>query len=295
MYPMSQYLNSLDDITCDYITLRDDYGRPDFDRSFEEYDIVHIGYFNNLLYVKDDIEVPYTCSVHHIAANREVSATNFLMHFAPFGIVTADPFCQRQLGMYNINGVELIPYSFDHGPYEPLFKEAFAVAKEPPGMTPSARDFTVGYIGCDSSAKRFAVIEEACHRANIPCVGIDRDTRNEEEDFLDQEKVNRMFLDSHVYVSAGWTDGGPLPPQEALLLGRPVISTRVGMMPELIKPGENGEFFDGTVDDLVSKLNYMRFNYIDYHMGAMATQLPSVPQTSMQYLRFWMRILEAEE
>ena len=287
MKPMADYLNTLDGVECDYLTLRDDLADPGFDKSFDDYDIVHVGYFMNMQYIKDHIEVPFTCTVHHIAHHALERVHRFLCYNMPFGIATADPFCQRQLGQMNITGVKIIPYSFDHGPYK----------LDKPKAQTIGRKFTVAYLGCDSEAKRFSMIEEAAAQAGYECNGIDRNTRNEEDDYLPHEKIIQMYKDAHVYVSAGWNDGGPLPPQEALLMSVPVVTTRVGMMPEVIKPGFNGEFFDGTINDLKDKLQMIEENFHHYSLGAEQTwmNLPTVQKTSDMYMEMWTKVLEDEE
>ena len=286
-YPMSNYLNTLDGVECDYITVRDNLEKGNFDRSFDNYDIVHVSYFANLLKIKDHIEVPFTTTVHHLAPHAAEQAVRLLAFSRPYGITTADPFCQRQLGQYGVMPVHLIPYSFDH--------KVFEGSDMPITYKTEAVPFGLCYLGCDSPAKRFDMIAEVAAEMGIEDNGIDRKTRNEEEDFLDQETINKMYENSHVYVSAGWNDGGPLPPQEALLCGLPVITTRVGMMTQLIKPGVNGEFFDGTPRDLKDKLQKVKDNYNIYRVGAYSTQLPSVRTTSEMYMELWTQILEDEE
>lgn len=268
------------EVGADLFTIRDDISKPGFDLSFADYDIVHVGYFMNLQAIKNDIEVPFTCNVHHIPPHRLDQTALFLTYHNPSAIITADPFVQRQLGQIGMNGLDLIPYAFDHEGFELM---------DPP------KEFSIGYIGCDSEAKRFNVIEEAASMAGVKSVGIDRATKNEEEDFLDQSKVLDMYQDMSVYVSAGWNDGGPLPPQEALLCGRPVISTYVGMMPQVIKPYENGLFFDGTVKDLVKQIGFVQDNYETFREGAMNTELPTTHRVAKEYMEVWERILAENE
>jgi glycosyltransferase involved in cell wall biosynthesis len=56
------------------------------------------------------------------------------------------------------------------------------------------------------------------------------------------------------YICASWHEGTPNPALEAASCGVPVITTRVGNMPELIKEGVNGGFIEPNRSSLVEKL-----------------------------------------
>ena len=54
------------------------------------------------------------------------------------------------------------------------------------------------------------------------------------------EQVRRHIIESRLLVLPSFSEGLPVVIQEALALGRPVISTYVGGIPELVEPGVNG-------------------------------------------------------
>lgn len=54
-----------------------------------------------------------------------------------------------------------------------------------------------------------------------------------------------------VFIQHSSSEGNPRVAVEALALGLPVITTRVGILPDVIEDGRNGLFVSGTVDDLV--------------------------------------------
>jgi glycosyltransferase involved in cell wall biosynthesis len=56
------------------------------------------------------------------------------------------------------------------------------------------------------------------------------------------------------YICASWHEGTPNPALEAASCGVPVITTRVGNMPELIQDGVNGGFIEPNPHSLVEKL-----------------------------------------
>ncbi|MEO8159612.1 MAG: glycosyltransferase family 4 protein [Betaproteobacteria bacterium] len=61
-----------------------------------------------------------------------------------------------------------------------------------------------------------------------------------------------------LYVCASRSEGTPNPFLEAAACGVPLVTTRVGNMPELVRDGENGLFFDGSPADLAAKITLLR-------------------------------------
>lgn len=72
------------------------------------------------------------------------------------------------------------------------------------------------------------------------------------------EEMLEFYRDLDVYVCASRAEGTPNPCLEAAACGVPIVTTPVGNMPELIRDGENGYFFDGTAQDLAEKLTLLR-------------------------------------
>lgn len=58
------------------------------------------------------------------------------------------------------------------------------------------------------------------------------------------EDLADLYRLSKILVCASFNEGGPRVTMEAMACGTPVISTPVGIMPELIRHGENGYLFD---------------------------------------------------
>jgi glycosyltransferase involved in cell wall biosynthesis len=58
--------------------------------------------------------------------------------------------------------------------------------------------------------------------------------------WIDEEEVRRRIVASRCLVLPSFAEGLPVVIMEALALGRPVVSTYVGGIPELVRPGENG-------------------------------------------------------
>lgn len=66
-----------------------------------------------------------------------------------------------------------------------------------------------------------------------------------------------FYRDLDVYVCASRSEGAPNSCLEAAACGVPIVTTRVGSMPELIEDGGNGFFFDGTADGLAERLRLL--------------------------------------
>ena len=79
-----------------------------------------------------------------------------------------------------------------------------------------------------------------------------------EERWRDAREMRDFYRGLDVYVCASVSEGTPNPCLEAASCGVPVVTTPVGAMPELIRDGENGRMFDGTIDQLVDRLSELR-------------------------------------
>lgn len=73
--------------------------------------------------------------------------------------------------------------------------------------------------------------------------------------WMDSDQVKQQILASRAMVLPSFAEGLPVVIMEALALGRPVISTYIAGIPELVEPGRNGWLVPaGSVDDLVEAM-----------------------------------------
>ena len=283
--PIVDELNKRDDVEAEIILMREVNLMPAFDRTFGEYDLVHFSYFDNIGYFIQDIEVPFTCGVHHLPHKSLEWNAGRLNSWSPRHIVVSESFSARQLGQLGIYNTSIIPYVIDWRRYP---------------IMPLPQEFTAGYLGCDYNLKRFKTIEQACDIANVKCEGIGRETLNEEEGYLDDDVISNLYKDMSCYVVASFDDGGPLPPQEALLCGRPVVSTRVGMMPQILKEGNIGVFHNGSASDMARaiivvqhRLDEMCYRIKNLREAGML--LPCAKDAAEDWLEMFEEVLDNEQ
>jgi glycosyltransferase involved in cell wall biosynthesis len=101
-------------------------------------------------------------------------------------------------------------------------------------------DSSLGY----GQIKGLNLIVEACDRAGVDLQIADRCNHR----VIPGWQMPGWYKDISVYLNASYSDGTPNPPLEAMACGRPVISTRVGIMPRVIRDGFNGWLVDRNAD-----------------------------------------------
>lgn len=136
----------------------------------------------------------------------------------------------------------------------------FYPSASPPG------EMTGCWVGNSGSAgnKGLDLIREACLRTGTPLAVLDKEARRDSGSLLPQQRVrNDIYHKASFYLCASECEGTPNPSLEALACGLPVISTRVGNMPELITNGENGFLVDRTVTDIAAAIETLKTADID--------------------------------
>jgi glycosyltransferase involved in cell wall biosynthesis len=123
----------------------------------------------------------------------------------------------------------------------------------------SRRTLRVGWAG---SLTNHGAEHRGVHQFIAPAVtavaGAELCLAVREEKWRDQEEMLEFYRSLDVYVCASRSEGTPNPCLEAAACGLPVITTRVGNMPDLIREGENGFFVERDVADIAEKLRRLR-------------------------------------
>jgi glycosyltransferase involved in cell wall biosynthesis len=95
-----------------------------------------------------------------------------------------------------------------------------------------------------------------------------------EEKWRIQEEMVEFYQGLDALICASRTEGGPHPLLEASACQVPVISTRVGIAPELIQHGENGFLIERNIDAIREAVLRLRDNReIRHQMGKRAREI----------------------
>lgn len=90
----------------------------------------------------------------------------------------------------------------------------------------------------------------------------------------DEVEVARVMKSAHVFVMPSLSEGGPRVALEAMMLGMPVVSTRVGVMPDVIVHGRNGYLADATPEAFADILKPLLADQaLQDRIGAEATKI----------------------
>jgi len=126
------------------------------------------------------------------------------------------------------------------------------------------QDIKIGWVGKVKPAKNYEVVEAALNRleeqgftAHILSFARSVNKRKRWK-LLSQAEMRDFYHNIDYYLCAGWHEGTPNPALEAGACGVPVVTTRVGNMPELIQHGRNGFFVEPTVESIVETFRAIR-------------------------------------
>jgi len=123
----------------------------------------------------------------------------------------------------------------------------------------AAGELRVGWAG---SLENMGSAQRGFHNVIEPAIaavpGAVLHTAIREQQWRTAAEMVEWYREIDVYVCASIDEGTPNPCLEAAACGIPIVTTRVGNMPELIDDGVNGFFHDGTVAGLASRLRSLR-------------------------------------
>ena len=119
----------------------------------------------------------------------------------------------------------------------------------------------VGWAGKIRAAKNYETAKAALDRLKdqgfVPRL-IAHPKRTREEQILSNTEMRSFYHGIDFFLCTSWHEGTPNPALEAAACGVPVVTTRVGNMPDLIRHEENGFFVEPDVDSIVSTFQRLR-------------------------------------
>ncbi len=114
----------------------------------------------------------------------------------------------------------------------------------------------IGWVGKERGPKNYHVVKNACKELESSGVfkpEIIKVPKHFKKAPLSAEQMREFYRRIDFYLCASFNEGTPNPALEAGACGVPVVTTCVGNMRELIRPGENGFFIEPTVESIVEQ------------------------------------------
>lgn len=127
----------------------------------------------------------------------------------------------------------------------------------------------IGWNGKEKSAKNFKLLKKILKEYKFD-IDFKFKVSNRKISIFDKLifKKNNMksfYSDLDFYLCTSWHEGTPNPCLESLSCGIPVITTKVGNMPEIIKNNYNGFFIEANIKSFGKTLKKIKkLNIIDY-------------------------------
>jgi glycosyltransferase involved in cell wall biosynthesis len=117
-------------------------------------------------------------------------------------------------------------------------------------------------VGWAGSLNNHGPNQRGVHDFIVPAVGSVKAAQlilaAREEKWRGREEMLEFYRSIDIYLCASRNEGTPNPCLEAAACGVPVVTTRVGNMPELIRHGINGLFVERDVSDIANKITQLR-------------------------------------
>jgi hypothetical protein len=186
------------------------------------------------------------CSEYELEGAWRKAALRMLAHL-PCAVFANNLKLARELSAALQREVLYTPNGVDPGFFGP--------AISPPAVTP----FRVGWAGSlTNHSPSHRGVREFIAPAVHELGGAELCLAAREERWRDPHEMREFYQSLHVYVCASRSEGTPNPCLEAAACGLPIVTTRVGNMPEFIRDGENGFLVARDAEDIVRKLRVLR-------------------------------------
>ncbi len=123
-----------------------------------------------------------------------------------------------------------------------------------------AGELVLGWAGSLQNHPGKRGLEDYLEPALAGLAGVRLEIAAREQQWRTQEEMVSFYQELDAYVCCSRTEGGPHPVLEASACGLPVISTAVGLVPELLGSGTNGILVERTVERIREAIIWLRDN-----------------------------------
>lgn len=237
--------------------------------------------------------VPYVNEVHHIVGHPKASSLSELIGRAMSHLFLPHD-CMGAAAVRCVNKTTAGVLEKWGAPNEKLFIiPSFYLDREALQPDPSiSKEYDVVCIGRMVPNKGLSAVLEAVRSLkSVSCLLIgDGPIRNSLEKKCarwgmadrvtfagwqpENEDVYRAVQSAKIFIMNSKSEGGPRSALEAMALGMPIITTHVGVMPDVIAEGDNGLFTTGSASDLKEKIQkLLEYSSLQDTMGANARNI----------------------
>lgn len=238
-----------------------------------DYDVVHFWNIRSSDSFLDDLCLPFGTTIHQIILPHNTNYIDHLKAYPPNWVHVMDSFTQQLLGTFDIASTRTRQCSD---------------IEDRRGFLPLPPKLLLGSLGGNiDGSKRFDKIATIAEVSGIPVR-----LHDSSKYWAPIEVVDDFFATISIYINGALGVCGPIPPQEALLSGRPVLSVYTETMEQVIEHGKNGRFFDGSIKDGVRQLKIMLDDLDSYHKNTKATSFNNIEPAVDIFERKLLEILD---
>ena len=142
------------------------------------------------------------------------------------------------------------PHGVDHNIFVP--------SKNP--FTSPSGELIIGWTGSMYNHPGKRGLDDLLIPALKNLKGVKLKTAAREDKWRTQEEMVDFYQSLDAYICTSRTEGGPHPLLEASSCGIPIISTKVGIAPDLIVSNENGIFIDRSINSIIKAVTFLQDN-----------------------------------
>jgi len=127
-------------------------------------------------------------------------------------------------------------------------------------FTSPVGELVVGWTGSKDNHPNKRGLDDLLIPALKNLKGVKLITAAREDKWRTQEEMVNFYQELDLYICSSRTEGGPHPLLEASSCGIPIISTHVGIAPDLIENNKNGIFINRTIESIQNAVILLRDN-----------------------------------